>query len=238
MSLIAKPRLPVYLQVAELLIRQIKAGYWHHGERLPTEAELAAKLQVAVGTLRKALSLLEDQGVLHRIQGSGTYVKLANSGKPQYELFRLETLDGPGLPTAHILDVERMERPDHVPPLNGGACSEVWRVRRMRFISKTPVALEEIWFDAALCSTLSAKELGDSMYLFYQQSFQIWISRVEDRLSAKPMPNWSPPPLGLQANSLAGFIERTSFTAAGAVFEFSNTWFDPAVCRYTARWSQ
>ena len=36
----AKP-LPVYLQVAELLARQIKAGYWHSGERLPTEAELA-----------------------------------------------------------------------------------------------------------------------------------------------------------------------------------------------------
>eukprot|EP01041_Mallomonas_annulata_P035290 gene35290-58216_t len=46
----AKP-LPVYLQIAELLARQIKAGYWHSGERLPTEAELAQTLSVAVGTL-------------------------------------------------------------------------------------------------------------------------------------------------------------------------------------------
>ncbi|NBX19939.1 MAG: GntR family transcriptional regulator [Betaproteobacteria bacterium] len=238
MSRPATPRLPVYLQVAELLTRQIKAGYWHQGERLPTEAELAEKLRVAVGTLRKALALLADQGVLHRVQGSGTYVKLVKSGKPQYELFRLETLEGPGLPTAQILDVTRMQRPDHVPPLSEGNCPEVWRVRRLRFISTTPVALEEIWFNAELCPDLSAEELGDSMYLFYQQSFQIWISRVEDRLSAKPAPSWSCPPLGLQAHGLAGFIERTSFTAVGVVFEFSNTWFDPAVCRYTARWSQ
>jgi DNA-binding transcriptional MocR family regulator len=63
----AKP-LPVYLQIAELLARQIKAGYWHGGERLPTEAELALSLSVAVGTLRKSLALLEEQGVLERIQ--------------------------------------------------------------------------------------------------------------------------------------------------------------------------
>ena len=35
--------LPVYLQIAELLARQIKAGYWREGERMPTEAELAQK---------------------------------------------------------------------------------------------------------------------------------------------------------------------------------------------------
>ena len=51
----AKP-LPVFQQIAELLARQIKAGHWREGERLPTEAELAASLSVAVGTLRKALA--------------------------------------------------------------------------------------------------------------------------------------------------------------------------------------
>jgi GntR family transcriptional regulator len=90
--------LPVYLQIAELLVRQIKAGYWHRGERLPTEAALAQTLSVAVGTLRKSLALLESQGVLERIQGSGTYVKSVQGSQQIYELFRLELTDGPGLP--------------------------------------------------------------------------------------------------------------------------------------------
>ncbi len=81
----AKP-LPVYLQIAELLARQIKAGYWHSGERLPTEAELAQTLPVAVGTLRKSLGLLEEQGVLERIQGSGTYVRRTQNTQQIYEL--------------------------------------------------------------------------------------------------------------------------------------------------------
>ena len=233
----AKP-LPVYLQIAELLTRQIKAGYWQSGERLPTEAELADSLSVAVGTLRKSLALLSEQGVLERIQGSGTYVRRAEGSQRIYELFRLELTTGPGLPTAHILEVSRCTRPDHVPLLGVDAQAPVWRVRRLRLLSQVPVALEEIWFDGALTPSLDAQELGDSMYLFYQTRFQVWIARVEDRISASPAPDWAAPPSGLQAGQNAGFIERLSWTASNTLAEFSQTWFDPAVCRYVSRISQ
>jgi DNA-binding GntR family transcriptional regulator len=233
----AKP-LPVYLQVAELLARQIKAGYWHRGERLPTEAELAKTLDVAVGTLRKALALLSEQEVLERIQGSGTYVKNLAGTQRIYELFRLELTTGPGLPTAHILEVSRHRRPDHVPAFGDGNATDAWRVRRLRYLSKVPVALEEIWFDASHCNHFSPGEFGDSMYLFYQQRFGIWIARVEDRISAASAPSWALPPYGLTAGECAGYIERISWTPGNSVAEYSQTWFDPKVCRYSSRMSQ
>ncbi|MDZ7893026.1 MAG: GntR family transcriptional regulator [Rhodoferax sp.] len=236
-SIPAKP-LPLYLQIAELLARQIKAGYWREGERLPTEAELSETLNVAVGTLRKSLALLSDQGVLERKQGSGTYAKQVAGTQQIYELFRLELHTGPGLPTAHILDVSRVSRPVHVPVIGGNAAGEVWRVRRLRFLSQVPAALEEIWFDANDCPTLTAAELGDSMYMFYQERFGRWISRVEDQVSAAPSPEWSSRPFGRSAGAYTGFIERTSWTATNAVAEFSQTWFDPTVCRYSSRLSQ
>jgi DNA-binding GntR family transcriptional regulator len=232
----AKP-LPVYLQIAELLARQIKAGYWHSGERLPTEAELAQTLSVAVGTLRKSLGLLEEQGVLERIQGSGTYVRQTQSSQQIYELFRLELMEGPGLPTAHILEVSLQNDPSDIlaKAQLGKLC---WRVRRMRFLNQRPAALEEIWFSASHCPNLEVEDLGDSMYLFYQQRLGIWIARVEDQISAAAAPSWSVPPMGLVADQCAGYIERLSWTANNEIAEFSKTWFDPAVCRYTSRMSQ
>lgn len=232
----AKP-LPVYLQIAELLARQIKAGYWHGGERLPTEAELAQRLSVAVGTLRKSLALLEAQGVLERIQGSGTYVRQTRGTAQIYELFRLELTDGPGLPTAHILELSLETLPVQWPALvaPGDAC---WRVRRLRFLSGQPVALEEIWFPAGACPDLSLQELGDSMYLFYQQRLGVWIARVEDQISAAAAPDWAALPLGLVPGDCSGYIERVSWTATNQLAEFSKTWFDPAVCRYSSRMSQ
>jgi GntR family transcriptional regulator len=227
--------LPVYQQIAELLVRQIKAGYWHTGERLPTEAALAQSLSVAVGTLRKALALLEQQGVLERIQGSGTYVKSVQGSQQIYELFRLELADGPGLPTAQILDVSPAQAEPGMPRWDGGAC---WRVRRLRLLSQVPVALEEIWFPAKTLKALSAAELGDSMYLFYQQRLNVWIARVEDQISAAPAPDWAPAASPLQAGDWAGYIERQSWTANNEQAEFSKTWFDPKVCRYSSRLSQ
>jgi GntR family transcriptional regulator len=232
----AKP-LPVYLQIAELLARQIKAGYWHSGERLPTEAELAQTLSVAVGTLRKSLGLLEEQGVLERIQGSGTYVKKTKASQQIYELFRLELAEGPGLPTAHILALSlQSDLSDAMSVAKLG--QPYWRVRRMRFLNQKPVALEEIWFSASNCPHLSVEDLGDSMYLFYQQHLGIWIARVEDQISAAPTPSWTVAPLGLKEGQFAGYIERVSWTANNAIVEFSKTWFDPAVCRYSSRMSQ
>ena len=236
-SIPAKP-LPVYLQIAELLARQIKAGYWREGERLPTEAELAQSLEVAVGTVRKSLALLADQGVLERKQGSGTYVKQVMGTRRIYELFRLELTNGPGLPTAHILDVSLQPRPDHVPPFLGGTGTEAWRVRRLRFLSQVPVAREEIWFDSASCQTLGAEELGDSMYQFYQIRFGTWIARVEDRLSAAPAPSWASSPCNLVSGECTGFIERFSWTAVNTLAEYSHTWFDPKCCRYSSRLNQ
>ncbi len=205
---------------------------------MPTEAELARILGVAIGTLRKSLALMAEKGILERIQGSGTYVKRASAGKPIYELFRLELTHGPGLPTAHILDVRLMARPLRVPILGVGPCKKVWRVRRIRFLSQTPVALEEIWFDGALCSELKPVQLGDSMYLFYQQNFGIWISRVEDRVSVSAVPNWASMPFKPEPGDQAGFIERTSWTSTNVAIEFSQTWFDPKVCLYSSRLSQ
>lgn len=231
--------IPKFLQISDLLNRQILAGHFRKDERLPTEADLARSMNVAVGTLRKALDLLEKQRVIERIQGSGTYVRSSSSGKSIYEFFRLEMHEGPAIPTAQILSVDKLEHPREVPTfLNAPKKSASWRVRRLRFLNQKPVALEEIWFDARLTPKLDASHLGDSMYLFYQTNFNIWITRVEDHIYMQPTPDWRVSEFAIHAKKMAGYIERFSFTANNTLAEFSKTWFDPNLCRYSSRINQ
>ncbi|MEO0693767.1 MAG: GntR family transcriptional regulator, partial [Pseudomonadota bacterium] len=65
--------LPIYVQIAELLTRDIVAGRLIDGERLPPERDMAAELGVSVGTLRKALAVMSNKGLVERVQGSGNY---------------------------------------------------------------------------------------------------------------------------------------------------------------------
>ena len=65
-----------YAQIAERLRRAILTGTLRHGERLPTEATLAAEFGVSRGTAREAVRMLSAQGLLVATKGArgGTYV--------------------------------------------------------------------------------------------------------------------------------------------------------------------
>ena len=52
----------------------LEPGRFREGDRLPTEAQLAAMLGISRGTLRSALRRLESSGEIVRRQGSGTFV--------------------------------------------------------------------------------------------------------------------------------------------------------------------
>ena len=103
--------LPKYIAIAEGLARDIRAGRYAVGERLPGELDMAQTYDVSVGTLRKSLAELETRGTLHRIQGSGNYVSETTDHDAIYAFFRLERPDGGGLPTAQVLHVRFDDRP-------------------------------------------------------------------------------------------------------------------------------
>ena len=124
--------LPRYLQIAESLSRDIGSGRFGAGDRLPTERQLAAQFEVTVITLRKALAVLADRGLVDRRHGSGTYVTGESDRVGAYALFRLErNPQGGGLPTADLLSLTRSEATPDFPD-----APHVWVIRRLRRLGR------------------------------------------------------------------------------------------------------
>lgn len=65
---------PLYLQVIDRLKQDIDKGIFKEKEKLPSEFELAKSLGVSRATLREALRLLEEENVIVRRHGVGTFV--------------------------------------------------------------------------------------------------------------------------------------------------------------------
>lgn len=225
--------LPIHQQTSEMLIREIAAGRIIDGEKLPPEREMASNLGIAVGTLRKALADLEDKGLLERVQGSGNYVRSRPDVESIYAMFRLELIEGGGLPTARVLSVDRAPKPADMPAF--GSADDGHRIRRLRSLGGRPAAMEEIWLDGARAEHVGIEDLSDSLYLYYRQALGIWIVRAEDRLGVDRVPSWAPPEFGLKAGEAAGFIERVAWDREGASVECSRTWFDHTRARYVSR---
>ncbi|WP_119070206.1 GntR family transcriptional regulator [Aggregatilinea lenta] len=66
--------IPLYLQVSEILMRQILNGKFAPGSSLAAEPDLCVEFGVARGTIRQALAKLEVEGFVRREQGRGTFI--------------------------------------------------------------------------------------------------------------------------------------------------------------------
>jgi GntR family transcriptional regulator, arabinose operon transcriptional repressor len=83
----SKVKLPKYLQIVESLRSGIAAGKYRDGSRLPSEAELVRRFGVSRMTVVKAMQQLQQEGLLVRRTGSGTYA--AEADKTQNPVFGL-----------------------------------------------------------------------------------------------------------------------------------------------------
>jgi GntR family transcriptional regulator len=71
---------PLYVLVRDSLVQRIVAGDWKPGQALPNEYELSRGHGVSIGTVRKALAQLEDERLINRVQGRGTFVADHSTG--------------------------------------------------------------------------------------------------------------------------------------------------------------
>lgn len=225
--------LPMYLQIVELLVRDVAAGRLVDGEKLPPERDMAVELGIAVGTLRKSLAELQERGLLERVQGSGNYIRAISDPKSVYAMFRLELIGGGGLPTAEVLEVKRLPKPEGLPKF--GSSSEGHRIRRVRRLSGRVAALEEIWLDGSFVDTITEEDMSESLYLYYRTRLGLWIAKAEDEIDIDVVPEWAPASFGQPAGTLVPHVLRSSEAQDGAIAEISHTWFDHTVARYVSR---
>jgi GntR family transcriptional regulator len=144
----AMPALPLYHQLAETLLAQIRAGDYLPGQRIPSEHVLAERFGVGRPTVRQATDALIQRGLLKRRRGSGTFVR---SVPAQVDLFSLAgtlvSFEERGIAlSSELCGRPRKTRVCEVGhPLDGRDCTHIVRLSR---VDGRPVLLEEFDFDA------------------------------------------------------------------------------------------
>ncbi|TIX32433.1 MAG: winged helix-turn-helix transcriptional regulator, partial [Mesorhizobium sp.] len=72
---------PVYRRLADAIAERIAAGTLAVGDRLPPQREIARALGINVTTVTRALSTLQEQGLLEARPGRGTTVAARDAGE-------------------------------------------------------------------------------------------------------------------------------------------------------------
>lgn len=154
---------PLYLQVCELLTRQIARGAWKPNTALPNEMDLARELGVSPGTVRKAMEKLEADRLVVRRQGRGTFVVDYTGPEFASRFDRIRQVDGKPL----VCHAELLGCSSGAPTeqeqrmLLIGPDEAVARKRRLLTRSDRPFAVEETSLAVGRLPGLAGADAGD-----------------------------------------------------------------------------
>lgn len=177
---------PLYIQIADGLLDRIEAGELAPGDRLPAERELSEVLGVNRMTLRRALRMLESQGLLTRRQGKGTYVA---DPKIERQAGRLVSftrgMQQRGFtPGAQVVRFE--ERPVEASLaalLRLPIAAPVYDIQRLRSLNHEPVLLEHYVLSIRRFPGLGRFDLNArSMYEIMQAEYNVSVRRARQSL--------------------------------------------------------
>ncbi len=95
---------PAYSQLANILRKQISAGTYRPGDRLPSETELCQQYGLSRMTVRRVIKMLADQGVVRTAQGRGTFVRPWVLGGATFQLRQLQSFSTDETATVKLLE--------------------------------------------------------------------------------------------------------------------------------------
>lgn len=208
-------RLPLYQRLREEMLARIASGEWTPGAPIPTEAELTRHYGVAIGTVRKAVDTLVNEGLLLRSQGRGTFVRRPNFDASLARFFRqVNASGGREIPTSRILSrtlqtptqtvTTALELPDG---------EQVIHMQRLRMVEGRTLFHEDIWLPAARFGALleiDVERFGELLYPFYEKQCGQCIASAKETLTVGAADSAMASTLSIEEGAPVVTIERTA----------------------------
>lgn len=213
---------PLYLQIRDQLIERIRSWEWRPGELIPTEPKIAGQYGVGQGTARQAVGELENEKLVVRIQGRGTFVFEHTPKNVRSRFFHFfdaahnQIVPGSGSATVDVEKANAHERRE----LDLDRRARVIRISRMRTHRGRPFMIEAISLPQALFPGLAdSDEIPDTLYDIYQKSYRLHVVRTEERVTAVAAERGTAKALGVRTGTPLLRVDTIAFALGGVRVE-------------------
>jgi len=176
----------LYVQIAESLLDWIESERLPPNTRLPPERELGARLGVTRATVRQALNVLDDRGLIYRRQGQGTFIAIPKIERQAGKLVPFtKSMERRGYKTeARLISLEKFPADASVAEgLNLPIGKPTYFLHRVRIVSHEPVLLERIFVPAMVFPELERFDLAKrSLYEVMETEYGVTVVRARQSL--------------------------------------------------------
>jgi len=142
---------PIYLQIKKIIQQRITSGEWVAGQKLPSENDFVAALEVSRMTINRALRELTHEGLVKRVHGLGSFVAETPRHASLIELqdIALEIEQGGKRHHSKVLKLETLEASASIAAgLELEAGARVYHLRAVHYQDDLPMQLEARYVNA------------------------------------------------------------------------------------------
>lgn len=211
-----KEDVPRHTQISNWLREQIESNHFKTEEKLPSENDLARKFQVSRVTVRKALQSLENEGMIYRSQGLGSFVSETRTSHNLVQLTDFnEDMSAAGISATSVVKyygiTNASARVREVLAL--GPEAKVLQIDRLRLGDQKPVAFDTTWLPLFYGQLLDQDRLQNrTIYSILEDEYNIPITKGLYRLTAESADEKLSGELDVAPHTPLFLIERTTCT--------------------------
>ena len=215
----------LYAQLVGIIKRNISTGVLAVGDLLPSEAELCRTLNISRNTVRQAIGELEEEGLVVRKRGRGTFVAdpATNRRGVRYS-FTTEVSSMGKEPSSTLVDFQittpsaiicdKMELREGTP---------VYCFTRIRNVDGEPLILETSYYPQYIYPDLTRDMV--QTHSFYSLLYHVGITpfAAEESYEAVTLSSDNAKLLGVEPGSCAFYHQRRTRTEDGRVYEYTRS---------------
>lgn len=228
--------MPLFLKIKEAIRQQILNGTYTAHDKLPSEREMIAIFGTSRVTVRQALSDLQREGMIFKINGKGTFV---SKPKASFDASKLrgfgETVSSMGYETFSRVISIREEEPETniVKQLHTAPTESVIKIQRLRYMNREPTSLDVTYATANIGKILASADLVNrDIFQILENECGIYIRNAQMNIAALLSDAPLSRLLEIEESSSILHVERIIFADDNQPILYENLFYKGDVFKY------
>jgi GntR family transcriptional regulator len=230
---------PLYAQIKEILRARILDGSYLPHQQMPSESEMMAAFNVSRITVRQALSDLQNEGLIFRIHGKGTFV---SKPKAFQDLGRLqgfgEAMRQMGYETfARVVSLRQVvPTPQVQERLQLAKRAKVTELQRIRFLNREPISLDVTYLPVSIGTRLAKEDLAArDVFVILENDYGLSLGHADLQIGSTLADEGLAQHLRVEEGSPVLVIERTTHTSDGTPIDYEHLYYRGDAFQYKVR---
>lgn len=208
-------RIPVYVQLMNIIIDQIESGVLGENDKIPAERELCSKYKISRTTVRQAIQELAKDRYIYIQHGKGTFVSPKQLKQELFGFYSFtEEMKKLGkVPSTKVITFEITQCDEKTAQkMNMAEGDRIIRFTRLRFTDNEPMMLTTSCIPYDRFPNLSRDEMEKgSLYEIFTNKYNVYFTKALETLTSVATRKDEAALLQMKAGFPSMMIERTTF---------------------------